>query len=382
MHWAKAQIESDAFDRDNRAYVKMTCARRERVLLVGDKRDFGLVPAALAPAGDGTLSGLDVVTARGTKELAASADAPACMAVMTWEAAASADDRLRAYVETGATVLIVPAAGRPPSERAPPAWIGARPGSRVRHDPGFPLMVFDRTAAFPAGGEIGSRDDPLAGVKAFEFFPLLPGDDTRALAGLEDGRVLLALREPGRGRVYTSGVAFEPGASTLPLKATFLALLQEMALARRGEAAAPASIPAGGRPQAVGGNGPVQIRSVAGGPLDWTGSAGRLPRLVRAGVYRVEDARGVSYVAVRPDPREGEARYTSGGVLPALAPAPHHVAEYTEPEALVRMVQRRRTGTALFPLFLLAMIAAMLTESWVVNPRPRDRRHVGKGGRG
>jgi hypothetical protein len=367
FHWLNLWLEGDGFEPDNKAGVGFVCADKATVFFAGDESQFGLLPLALSPAG---LSGLVPVFGEMPKP------APV-MVVMLWhghparEPAVNTSEptgetpvplAFQKYVEAGGNLLIVPVA---PMQTNPK---------------GAPVLVFNKSARVLAD----LREVPLRGVKAFQFSPLPASDG--AVLGLEDGRPLLTERRVGKGTIFTSGLAFDPSWSTLPLKSAFLAIVQSMALLRdatadnalvAGERFRGSGIPAAtGRDKNVAPTEPADgesafIKSLAGSPLDWKGERAHLPVLPRAGVYAVAVGKETTYVAVRAADKEGIAKFITSDKVPALSGLRYSVRQFENLEKFLKEARTVRRGLDLFLPFLLLAVLALLLEAWLANPLPR-----------
>lgn len=373
--WMRVRVENDDFTADNTAYVVYSSSGRQPVWFMGAPQDFGLLVDAVSPAGEGLLSGLlpvfrkDAFAPPGPDE-----PAPA-LVVYTWHTLPTGDEEqtaLRAYVEKGGSLLAVPGPSEQREVITLPPWIGTATQQRSVSGRGQPMLVFDRLAVLWDELRNEAGEVMLQRVKAFRFYPLTVSAPAVALAGLEDGRALMAQRPLGQGRIYISGMAFESSWTTLPLRAGFLPLVQSMATlaAPDNDGAQPLVAGQRHRPdveEAV----PLRVHAVAGSPMDWRGTAMATPSFPRGGVYAVDVDGRTTYVAVRSSEREGQARFVSGRTVPAMGTAPHDVRTYRGRESFIRSVRRHRTGLALYlPLVLLAL-AAVTIEACIVNPLPR-----------
>jgi uncharacterized membrane protein len=370
--WVKLWIENDAFAPDNGAALAYTCHARKPVVFWGAPRDFGLLPRAIAPSADGALSGLvPVFKSLATAPWAETAEAPVLL-VTSWSglaAAAAHWPMLRGFVEGGGVLLVCAAAGSQSPPGPVPDWLGAEPDAPAAYDRGFPALALNRQA--PIWDDL--RDDAgqvlIRQVKVFTFCPLRPADGTTPLIGLEDGRVVLAQCELGQGVVFSAGVAFDATASTLPLKGSFLALAQGMALRARSADENPPPRVAGTRlPAADGADDPIRIRSLEAGDMDWRGLASLAPEFVRSGVYSVQRGTSMAYLAVRSADSEGVFRFLPDAPVPALGAGPHRVNRYASREAFLTDIRRLRSGVDLMPLLLILALLAAAAESWIVNP--------------
>jgi hypothetical protein len=374
FRWAGFQVEGDDFDADNRAYVGFVCLEKRSVLFTGNAPDFGDLPLAISPEGEGKLSGLIPAfdTAGWTDSLR---DNTAQFVVATWDSVAPADAQaqwtaLRRFLDAGGNALLVPGAGGF-ANRHLPDWLTVAPGSLQASSNGLALVVLDRTHPMfndlhDAKGEVALRN-----IKVFRFCPLRVSPDDTPVLGLEDGRVLLAEQKIGRGRLLASGFAFDSRWSTLPLKPGFIALAQNMALAGTGAATNIVAMVAGdplrlGLPDATD----IQVQSLGGSPLDWKGKSDQLLSLPRSGVYAVRHGNDTSYLTVRSSDKEGQQKFLAGDSLPAMGKLAYAVKDFTGGEALVSEFRRLEKSFDFSPWLLLLAFAALLAEGWLANPPP------------
>jgi len=376
FHWFNVWVEGDAFAADNRAAVGYHCAERGAVLFAGQADDFGVLPVAIAPNQQSGLNPMFITPAALSAEIESKKPL-----LVVLPAGVSVPE---AYVAQGGNALVLPAAE----------------GAEAKKD-GAPVLVFQKSAPLFADLRDEKGDVALRNVRAFQFAPVPANGDV--LLGLEDGRALLVERQFGKGRIFTSGLAFTPTWSTLPLKGAFLALAQSMALIGEDPGNAVQRLTAGERPLTLtlspprgegtfrseapllspvrGGEdtgegarrftGPVHIRSVAGSPLDWKGQANNAPVLPRAGVYVVEAGNGASYVSVQSSALEGRWEFVSGDKVPALASLTHTVRNYSTPAALANEFKVVSRGLDFYLPLLLAGLAALVGEGWLANQPPR-----------
>ncbi len=395
MHWARVWIDGDQLAGDNDGYIAFRCAAKRSFALVGVRKDFGTLPLALAPAADGSLSGLapSYIDVAGMR---AALEAKPVLLAIPWDVLPALDPALlesvRAYVDHGGRLLVAPRAtanakGSQQNPQAPPAlpsWIGVAGAAPVGNAAGIPLMALDARASLwrdLVGPDGAVR---LGRARAFVALPLTfdqgnTGDKgaTGAL-GLEDGRPIIAERTLGAGVIYVSGIAFAPSWSTLPLQPGFLAIAQAMALPPAGSDAG-LRLLAGEAPRLPAGTvtGPARARSVAGAAFDWQGASdapGGLPPFPRAGVYALSIGDQEFVVSVRASPGEGLPGCVAGDTAPALGALRHRVEDFHGGDDMVAAWRRGRTGLEAMPWLLALAFAAVLAEGWLANRslvRPR-----------
>lgn len=378
-HWVYAWLQDDGFAADNRAGLGFECAERVPVLLAGAAGDFGLLPLALSPEGAGELSGIRVEFVLPGALPAGIREFKPALVAGQWATLAEQEAVLREFVAGGGNLLLLPSGAPGPPDALPP-WAGARMMAVEETKEGAAVVVFQKSSDLLA--DLRAGDGPLLrGVKAFRFQALEPARDDEAVLGFENGRALLVAHREGAGYVFTSGMGFDPAASTLPLKAAFLALAQRMALA---SAAAPSSagIVAGERAtQLLEKSREVAVTSLAGSSLEWKGEGAAMPPFPRAGVFALRAGDASVCLGVRASEREGLARFVTGPRVPALGAIEHRTEDLREVDTLVQTMDRERRGLDLYPYLLTAAMLCLMAETWVANRR-RSATRSGTGGAG
>ena len=378
FHWVNVWIEGDSFQADNRAGVGFAGTEKKAVLFCGPNEDFGLLPLAISPGGDGKMSGLVPVSV-GLGALSSSLqEKKPVLAVLAWEGLVLNNaglGELKNFVDLGGNLLLVPSASGSGAFGRKPDWLGVTLDKAESVSAGAPLLVFRKSAPIfsdllDAKGELILRN-----LKAFKFQPLRLEDKENALAGLEDGRVVLAERKVGKGTVYLSGLALDSKASTLPLKGGFLALAQSLALVGGEGSDSVLQQVAGERLLNLpSGSKSLQIRSLAGSALDWKGEKADLPVFPRAGVYQVQTEKENFYVSVWSSDKEGHARFITGHKVPALGTLLYTVHNYSDGQSMLSGVHKLQRSLDLFlPLLVLACLC-LAGEGWLANQPPRKAR--------
>ena len=286
------------------------------------------------------------------------------MIVTTWDKT----ETYRPFVEQGGNLLVVPALDATGAPRALD-WLGTTAGKLETQPKGVPVMLFRVNSGIFADLRDEQGQVAQHGMKAFKFLPLRPANDQDTLFGLDDGRALLVEHKLGKGTVFTSGLAFDPSWTTFPLKSSFLAIAQGMAL-MRADIDNTLSFVAGERLPNTG-NLPAEIKSLIGSPLDWRGDTGHLPVFPRAGIYTFKTGAETRYVAVRCSAKEGVPRFVTGNQVPLLAGITHTIRDFTNLESFLKQVRRVSRGLDLFLPLLLLAILMLLLEAWLANPIQR-----------
>lgn len=375
-HWFKAWVSDDSFSGDNVAYAAFRIRDRARVRFLGERSDYGLLPAALVPS-DGNLSGLQAVFGP-PEELAFGDDsgsAPPVLVISTTARLAAARTQwpvLETLVQEGCALLVV--AGPDANREALPHWTGVEFAAQITNDEGSPLVAY--APRHPLFADLLDDDEAvvdLAGARAFAFNEVRPTAEAATLMGLADGRLVLTETRHGEGRVFAAGLAFTPEAGNLVLKPAFLAIGQSLALLSR-EIPANAVTVAGAPlrlPPDVDETALIHLKALEGTQLDWKGAPADIETLPRAGVYLLDHDGRQSWIGVRADPNEGEQAFIEGAVIASLEPMTYQIFEYTGPAAMDDYLSDVQRAVNLFPWFALAALICLLAEGLLANTKER-----------
>jgi hypothetical protein len=373
FRWVSLQIHGDDFDADNRAFIGFNCQKKKSVVFAGKASDFGQLPLAISPGGDGKLSGLipSFVDAANFLDDQNAGN----FVVLTWNSFATDSETrwaaLKRFLDAGGSALVVPAAGAPAQFGLPPDWLASPPGNMQSASNGLALTVMDKTHAMfseirDEGGGIA-----LHNVKMFRFCPLQLSSNAMPVLGLEDGRALLTEQKIGKGSLFSCGFAFDSDWSTLTLKPSFIALAQNLVLTQSGAENKVVPLVAGEPLRLkLSADKPVQVQSLGGSPLDWKGKLGLLATLPRSGVYAVRAEKETSYVAVRSSENEGRQQFISGDALPALGKLEYSVKNFGGADALISEFKRLEKSLDFSPWLLLLALLVLAAEGWLANPLP------------
>jgi len=368
--WLTVDLENDAFEPDNHSCVTFVCAPGKKVLFCGPESDFGVVPLAVSPSGDGTLSGLVPVFKPVTTPLATvPGEAPVMVVLkgMTLFTQKTEALRLKTYLEQGGNVLILPGVAGVSEPQTVPSWVRIRFGKRVADEKGLPLMVLNKAEAVWDDLRNESGDVMLAPTRVFKALPVETTEEAIPLLSLQNGTPILARQRVLKGSLFVSGVDLDARSSTLPLKAAFVALIHGMALSGNNPTEGATTRVAGQRPSNLN-DAEYLIRAMTGGVLEWRGPGRKAPVLARAGLYSVQTSNTTTCVAVRSAVDEGREVFLETDAVPALTGLNAGVDEYQDGDSLVGLVKRQRSGIDLFLPFLLLALLAALAEGWIVNP--------------
>ena len=365
------------------AWLAVPASEGADVLLVGGgDAPHGLLAAALAPGGEGMLTGLRVgfVSPETLAGRLAEPSRPALVAVTAEQLAQDAVARpLHAYLVEGGHALVAPAVDGTSAPPPLPPWCSMDWDDEFRDETGGDWKVLDADDAL--WDELrGADGTPLwRDIRVFRAYPLRMVE-AEALAGLDPRRALLARRAVGRGRVTVAGVAWDSRWSNLPHKASFVALAQGLALAGLGGFSGEQGIAgrrlSGGSDPATDAprppDAPIEVIAREGDQGRWqlAPSEARLP--ARAGLYQFTQGTWVRQIAVSGDPREAVARRVRGERVPALSAVPHQIIRARNATARRQEVQRLRRGRSLYAPLLLVAVGALLGELCVEGWRRRS----------
>lgn len=372
----KAWLEGRSASAAAVAWLAVAVSEGEEVVLVGGEAPHGLLAAALAPGDGVALTGFRVasVPPDALAGRLAETPRPALVAVTAEHLAQDVVARpLHAYLMAGGHALVSPMAGAAAAPPPLPEWCGMEWEQEFRDDEGGEWRILDADDAL--WDELrGADGTPLwREIHAFRAFPLRVAEGTAALAGLDARRVLLARRDVGQGRVTVAGVAWEPRWSSLPHKASFVALAQGVALAgvegfagEQGVAGHPLTRVSGTAtdvpPEAEA---TIEVIAREGDQGSWQLplAEARLP--ARAGLYQFTQGQVVRQIAVSGEPREAVAQRVRGEQVPVLSGVPHQIIRARSAAARRQAVQRQRRGRSLYAPLLVIAAAAMIGELWI-----------------
>lgn len=380
-HWIRVWIEGDGFEGDNRIFVPYICEQKGDIYFVGDpaERSFGLLPLALSPGGDGSLTSLvpsflplDTIKTRLQQKMP-------MLVVLTWADASSLDEDTSAlldeYTQRGGNLLVLPAVDARESTGQAPAWLGAKLEPLKSEPVSVPLRVANESSPF--WSDIRGLDGRVRIGTAFvkQYFPISLAQDAgyAALLGANEDPALLAIRKHGKGQIVVSGMAFGPtGAwSTLPRQGhVFLVMAQPIALGAVANLSNErVSIVAGQSPRLLPGEGnEMSIATLLGDQVDWSGSKDQSPVLVRGGAYIVTMGQKETCLTVLPSELEGHSGFVEGSEIGALEGIPHGVRTLSNEDDFRDELEKSLAGIGFYLPFLLLAIAFLMVEGVLGAP--------------
>ena len=380
FHWLKAWVEGDGFAADNAAGVGLFCEGIGTVLFIGERRQFGVLPMALSPAGRGQLTGLATKFSPSLQNVGwalahAVNSAPdgqeqhglkPILLVTTWDWLGSGGSDSTAalkYVEEGGSLLVVPSLSRgyPAAATQTLGGLGAGLRTRETHKGGVRLEILNRDAPFWRQIEQIMGNVSAEPIVAYAFCPLDLASGFTPLLGAGTGKVVLAQKPLGKGNIFVSGTAFSSRWSTLPLSGLGVVMAQRIAVTG-GSTGKSYTLPlvAGERPNAWPAGNETEILSLAGDTLEWKGRPTEAPAFPRTGVYLVTAGDEKRCISVRASDKEGEFRFLEGSDVPILGPVAHAVVPFEAEENYAKYhAGQARVIELYIPLLLLATLAVL-----------------------
>jgi hypothetical protein len=375
-HWVKAWLEGDVFSADNEACMGVFCEETATVLFGGEAGEFGVLPVALSPSGEGQFTGM-VVSFSSQEQLgrAAVRERP-ILIVTTWDgiqAASSDSEWMRNYVESGGNLLVVPSVmpGRMTLSGKYADWLGASVKAREMYARGVGLEVLNETNNFWNRIRETTGNSKLETVSAYAFYPLALSGEFEPLLGVDFERVVIARKKMGKGNIFLSGTAFASRWNTLPSSGLSVMIAQRMAVTGTSSGQEGVlSLVAGERPRGVNAQGgEVEILSLVGDSMNWRGREQEIPAFARTGVYVLTAGDKKYCISVRASETEGVERFVEGSEVAALGQIENAILPFDEDEDFGQYHSEQAKSVELFLPFLLLATLALLAEGWLGAPR-------------
>ncbi len=378
-HWIKTWIEGDGFSADNEAGIGIICEETATILFGGNSEEFGVLPVALSPSGQGQFTGMVVEFCLPEQLRDVVIEKEPILVVMTWggiQLASGSSAWLQQYIEQGGNLLVIPSitSGRRAFSGQLPDWLGVGIRQRQVYPRGVNLEVLDNATTFwQRIREVTSGSQPEPG-SVYVFYPLEPrraGTELTSLLGVDSPRrVVIVHRSLGKGNIYVSGTAFASHWNTLPSTGLLVMMAQRMAVSGGSSQEEQAlSLVAGDSPRGIKAQGgQVEILSLVGDPIDWKGKEQEIPAFPKAGVYLIKTANNKYCVSVRASEKEGLDEFVEGSEVPAMSRIVHKILPYDEVEDFEQYHKGQARAIELYLLLLLLVTLALLAEGWLGVP--------------
>jgi len=375
FHWAQAWIEGDAATAASRAELGFWTTDVQKVIFLGGKDDYAAMPYAISPGGNPDLSGIDTIFA-GSDTLAASlADKPLAVVVTwdKWPQDGATSEALLDYVRQGGTLFLAPAPNSGTAIAKPSAvWLDSSAGTLVTPKDAEPVVLLQDGDSLWRDLRDSDGRPKLGLLRVLQYRPVTTGSDWQILISSAKGAALLARHDVGQGHVYASGLAFSPKWSSLPLKGSFVVLMQNAVFGDRSEHIPVQGIHAGENFHFDFPDAQASIKSLAGNALDWHGVARDFEGLPRAGVYQVSQRDHINWVAASGNIDEADPHFLPRAPVPLLHNLPHEVVALVHEDDITQTVLARASGMSLYRYLLVAALLVLFAETWLANERSSD----------
>ena len=394
-HWTGVWIDGDGFDGDNRASVSYICEPKGNIYFVGDEKsgEFGLLPLALSPYGDGRYTSLVPSFSTLAQLTGRIEQKEPMLVVLKWSDVCALDAKtdalLQKYTQDGGNLLVLPAVTDAKSFGAPPAWLGVTVGKINEQEKAQPLVVPNGMSEFWSDIRDTSGRVNFGGTFVKRYYPLSlrPNAKYDSLLSAGKDQVVMAIGAIGRGQVTVSGMAFagrRKGSrewSTLPRKKVFPVMVQPIALGAVSSLANDSiSLVAGKAPRLSSGNEDnMNISTLVGDQVEWSGPRDQAPELVRGGAYIVRVGRREMCLSVIPSDTEGANAFIDGDKVAAMGSVTHEVRDLSDEEDFRDELESSVAGTDLYLPFLLLAVAFLMVEGLLGSPSLKQKKKLDGG---
>ena len=371
FHWAGAWVEGDVSPTATRLDLGFWCNDVQKVVFVGTKDDFAALPYAVSPGGNANLSGIDGVFV-GPDQLSESLAAKPLAVAVTWnDFPTGASSALEAYVRQGGTLLLVPKPGGGAMPE-PPAWIDASLGATPVTSNAEAVMLLQEGDSLWDDLRDASGRPQLGTLRAFQYLPMKTGHDWRVVMASARGATLMASRALDHGHIVASGAAFSPKWSSLPLKASFVVLVQNAIFGDRAEPIPVQQIAADEDFEFHSPGQSASVKSLAGSALTWQGRTRDFPGFPHTGVYEIRQGEHVEWVTTSGNADEAKPDFFPLGPVPLLRNLPHDVAALTTENDLTQPELTSASAESFYRWLMLAALIVLLMETWLAHERSSD----------
>ncbi|NUM36185.1 MAG: BatA domain-containing protein [Candidatus Brocadiae bacterium] len=370
LHWILFWIEGDSFSCDNMLATAFFCDEKKYVLFAGEKKDFLLPSLAIAPFPEGYGTGLEVEFVPAADLVQASQKRMPALTVARWDVWNRVLQEESAFwkkiLQEGSNILALPSWDLMPEESLS-FWFGCSPEQEEQSSQGESVVVLDKYNPLWEEIKDAKGEILLKNIKAFRYFPLNLLD-AQGVLGLEDSKSVLSQKSFGKGKVFVSGLELDSKFCNLPLKASFVPMIQNMANMEEDKEEVLFLYAGEALPKNFTQSDSLHLRSLAGSPLDWQGHESLLSGIPRSGIYTLSNNSKTKYIAVSSSPHEAKEIFFTKSEIPAFQGTSFAFSSYENIDSFLLQNQRKRKGTSLYlPLLLLAILAYSI-EGWILNP--------------
>ncbi len=388
FHWARAWVEGDVAPGGGQVTLGFNGTDPRKVLFVGGRKAFAALPYAVSPGGGPGLSGLDATDIAADKLAAALAD-PSGVAsvVLVWDAFpqdAATVKALETFVRQGGTLALIPSPGSGGSAGHPlPPWLEAEAAPLKETPAGTdPEALLPLQADDPLWRDLRDADGrpKLGPLRVFRYRPLTLGKAWQPLLATSGttgsgGAPVFARRSLGKGTLWTSGIAFTPQDSSLPLKPGFVVFVQAVLSGNDTQLeGTPVQSRLAGETLRFPSEAlvkPASIRSLAGASVAWQGQPRDFGPVPRAGILEIRQSQNdrTTWAAVSSAAEEAGQEFLGTGPIPFLKPVPHEVVAWNPDDRLASGSASTpgQSSQFLYGWLLTAALLVLALETAVAN---------------
>lgn len=376
LHWFRVWLEGDQFAADNQIVVGLRSLPMQKVLLVGQASDYGLLPKLISPTGNGSHTSLLPIFVP-VENLVSSIEKKPALVILHWENLAevsAAFPALERYVREGGGLFIVSSSKGRCGDRFP-SWLTVRPSALENLTAPRRLLIKDRMNSL--WGEFrrsrGGIPPMVFSIRKYNELTISGGDISQLMTTI-DGKNLLTTQTLGDGRITCAGFALTPEWSSVPTDPSGIAmiLMYQVATSSLGDTATVLSLVAGESLQGTTFKSQeVKLAPFYGDNLAMTLPPSRLPPFPRSGVYLIDDGGQQMSVSVFPSSTEGHAVFTSpNDKLGGLGDHEYDIDQLNDYNQLEKKLLANQAGIPLIvPLLLLAVLVWTMESVYANWPK-------------
>ena len=377
--WA-VQLAGDSFSADGYGMAVVSCGEPANVVFGGPRTDFGLLPLAVSPLDDASLTGIGTTFRAVGRVVDYVSEAKPKMLVLTWKSVTAIEESnpgwLESYVSGGGNLAVLPGVGQRGGDIELPAFMGVVVQQRFAEEKGRQLEVLDRKSDFWYK-VFGTRQIEVEEMTIWQGYTLKTTGDAEPLMGVGYKDIVMARRVVGKGNVYVAGFAFDTRWSSLPKQPLSVVLAQNMVVVNSDNSDSYDSGATKVIQLACGEELPVEIFvgtlhavSVAGSTIDYSGDYQGFVSPVRPAVLIIDCDKGRYAVAFSSDSEEGRYDYMpeDADSIELFGGIAHSIDTIDASSDFDKLAFLSTAKLDLYvPLLLLAM-AAFAAETMLANP--------------
>jgi hypothetical protein len=375
VHWVSLKIEGDGDDNDNLALLSILSTKGKNVLFVGEKRSFGLLPFAISPRGDGSITSLIpkyTNLSSFSRELML---VKPSLVVLRWKdlTASNFDSRaLEVFIREGGNSIVVPDPQKPEVGRLP-RWLNVKSLKEEKTESATVLSVLERKSDL-WGALRGSNGQAM--VRRFtanRFMNLEIESDYKFLIGKSFRKPVMAYTKLGEGTLLLSGIPFVDTWSSFATDPSGVALVVSHNMALVGTGSEVIKLTAGELlPPIQTEAKTVEVVSMMGDALALTTTPTDLPSFARVGVYLIKTPEATYPITVSAAAEETISNFITDDEISILKNSEYTMQD-TSLDNLNVDIKAQRAGTSFYVFFLILAMIAWAVEAILGSSKGKSR---------